>query len=44
VPNKDISVDATLRMILGGLGVDEEAALAGANAPETKEALKTQTR
>jgi 2-hydroxychromene-2-carboxylate isomerase len=40
---KDISSDATLRMILGGLGVDEEAALAGANAPETKKALKTQT-
>jgi 2-hydroxychromene-2-carboxylate isomerase len=40
---KDISDDATLGAILGVLGVDAEAALAAANAPETKEALKAQT-
>jgi 2-hydroxychromene-2-carboxylate isomerase len=40
---KDISDDASLGAILAALGVDEEAALAAANAPETKEALKTQT-
>jgi 2-hydroxychromene-2-carboxylate isomerase len=40
---KDISDDGTLRTILAALGVDAEAALAAANAPETKEALKAQT-
>jgi 2-hydroxychromene-2-carboxylate isomerase len=40
---KDISDDATLRTILGALGVDADAAFAAANAPETKEALKRQT-
>jgi len=40
---KDISDDATLGAILAALGVDEEAALAAANAPEIKEALKAQT-
>jgi protein-disulfide isomerase-like protein with CxxC motif len=32
---KDISDDGTLRTILAALGVDAEAALAAANAPET---------
>jgi 2-hydroxychromene-2-carboxylate isomerase len=40
---KDISDDGTLRTILAALGVDAEAALTAANAPETKEALKAQT-
>jgi 2-hydroxychromene-2-carboxylate isomerase len=40
---KDISEEETLRVILAGLGVDAEAALAAANAPEVKEALKLQT-
>jgi 2-hydroxychromene-2-carboxylate isomerase len=40
---KDISDDATLRTILGKLGVDVEAAFAAANALENKEALKIQT-
>jgi 2-hydroxychromene-2-carboxylate isomerase len=40
---KDISDDATLRMILGELGVDAEPAFAAANALENKEALKIQT-
>jgi 2-hydroxychromene-2-carboxylate isomerase len=40
---KDISGDGTLRTILAALGVDAEVALAAANAPETKEALKAQT-
>ena len=40
---KDISDDATLRTILGALGVDANAAFAAANAPETKDALKLQT-
>jgi 2-hydroxychromene-2-carboxylate isomerase len=40
---KDISDDATLRAILGGLGIDADAAVAAANAPETKEALRAQT-
>jgi 2-hydroxychromene-2-carboxylate isomerase len=41
---KDISDDATLSAILEGLGVDADAALAAANAPENKEALKAQTK
>jgi 2-hydroxychromene-2-carboxylate isomerase len=40
---KDISEDATLRPILDELGVDAGLALAAANAPENKEALKRQT-
>jgi 2-hydroxychromene-2-carboxylate isomerase len=40
---KDISDDATLRAILGALGVDAEAALSAANTPENKQALKLQT-
>ncbi len=40
---KDISEDATLSAILTGLGVDAGLALAAANAPENKEALKRQT-
>jgi 2-hydroxychromene-2-carboxylate isomerase len=40
---KDISDEATLAAILDGLGVDADAALAAANMPETKEALKAQT-
>jgi len=40
---KDISEDATLAAILGGLGVEAEAALAAAASPEVKEALKAQT-
>lgn len=40
---QDISDDATLAAILARLGVDAEAALAVANAPENKEALKRQT-
>jgi 2-hydroxychromene-2-carboxylate isomerase len=40
---KDISEEETLRVILAGLGVDAGAALAAANAPEVKEALKLQT-
>jgi 2-hydroxychromene-2-carboxylate isomerase len=40
---RDIGDDATLAAILAALGVDEKAALAAASAPETKEALKTQT-
>jgi 2-hydroxychromene-2-carboxylate isomerase len=40
---KDISDDATLGAILAVLGVDKEAALAAAAAPENKEALKIQT-
>jgi len=40
---KDISDDAMLAAILGGIGVDAAAAFAAANAPETKEALKAQT-
>jgi 2-hydroxychromene-2-carboxylate isomerase len=39
---KDISDDATLRGILEMLGVNADAAMAAANAPETKEALRTQ--
>lgn len=39
---KDIADDATLRDILEALGVDADAALAAANAPETKEALRLQ--
>jgi 2-hydroxychromene-2-carboxylate isomerase len=40
---KDISDEATLAAILDGLGVDAAAALAAANAPDGKEALKAQT-
>jgi 2-hydroxychromene-2-carboxylate isomerase len=40
---KDITDEATLRAILDNLGVDADAALASSNAPETKEALRTQT-
>ena len=40
---KDISDDATLRAILAALGVDADAALAAANTPENKDALKRQT-
>jgi 2-hydroxychromene-2-carboxylate isomerase len=40
---KDISEDATLRTILSALDVDTDAALAAANTPENKEALKRQT-
>ena len=40
---KDISDDATLRTILSALGVDADAALAAANTPENKDALKRQT-
>jgi 2-hydroxychromene-2-carboxylate isomerase len=40
---KDISDDATLAAILGRLGVDAEAAVAAANAPDNKETLKRQT-
>ncbi len=40
---RDISDDSTLRAILGTLGVDGEAAVAAANAPDTKDALKRQT-
>ena len=37
---KDIADDATLAAILDGLGVGAEAALAAANTPDNKEALK----
>ena len=40
---RDISEDATLRTILSALGVDADAALAAANTPENKDALKRQT-
>jgi len=40
---KDISDETTLHAILDGLGVDADTALAAANAPETKEALRVQT-
>ena len=40
---KDISDDATLRAILSALSVDADAALAAANTPENKDALKRQT-
>ena len=40
---KDISEDITLVAILDELGVDAGLALAAANAPENKEALKRQT-
>ena len=40
---KDISEDATLVPILDALGVDAEAALAAANTPENKDALRRQT-
>jgi 2-hydroxychromene-2-carboxylate isomerase len=40
---KDISEDATLCTILGALGVDPEAALAAANTPKNKDALRRQT-
>jgi 2-hydroxychromene-2-carboxylate isomerase len=38
----DISDDATLRTILLALGVDADAAMAAANTPENKDALKRQ--
>jgi 2-hydroxychromene-2-carboxylate isomerase len=40
---KDISEDATLVPILDALGVDAKAALAAANTPENKDALRRQT-
>jgi 2-hydroxychromene-2-carboxylate isomerase len=40
---KDISEEATLRAILSALDVDAEAALAAANTPENKDALRRQT-
>ncbi len=40
---RDISDDATLAEILTKLGVDEAAATAAANLPETKARLKAQT-
>ena len=40
---KDISDDETLRAILTSLDVDADAALAAAETPEVKEALKAQT-
>jgi 2-hydroxychromene-2-carboxylate isomerase len=40
---KDISEDATLVPILEALGLDAEAALAAANTPENKDALRRQT-
>lgn len=40
---KDISEDATLRAILDAVGVDEDTAIAAANAPENKDALRRQT-
>jgi 2-hydroxychromene-2-carboxylate isomerase len=39
---KNISDDATLRDILDSIGVDADTAFAAANAPKTKEALRTQ--
>lgn len=40
---KDISEDETLGAILSALGVDAESALAAANTPENKDALRRQT-
>ncbi|HTO42173.1 MAG TPA: 2-hydroxychromene-2-carboxylate isomerase [Rhizomicrobium sp.] len=40
---RDISDDAVLSEILGGLGVDVAAAVAAANGPENKARLKAQT-
>jgi 2-hydroxychromene-2-carboxylate isomerase len=40
---KDISKDATLLPILNRLGVEGEATLVAANAPENKDALRRQT-
>ena len=40
---KDISEDATLVPSLEALGLDAEAALAAANTPENKDALRRQT-
>jgi 2-hydroxychromene-2-carboxylate isomerase len=40
---KDISDQATLAAILHGIGVDADSALAAANAPAAKDALRTQT-
>ena len=40
---KDISEDATLSEILDALGVHAKAALAAANTPENKDALRRQT-
>jgi 2-hydroxychromene-2-carboxylate isomerase len=39
----DISDDATLAVLLAGLGIDAERALAAANVPENKARLKAQT-
>jgi 2-hydroxychromene-2-carboxylate isomerase len=40
---KDISDDPTLAAILDSLGVDAEDAVAAANAPDIKDALRRQT-
>jgi 2-hydroxychromene-2-carboxylate isomerase len=40
---KDISDDETLRVILGSLGIDADAALEAANTPDNKDALRRQT-
>lgn len=40
---RDISEEATLRAILDTLGVDADAAMAAAEAPDAKAALKSQT-
>jgi 2-hydroxychromene-2-carboxylate isomerase len=40
---KDISDDATLASLLASLGVDADRAVTGANTPENKARLKTQT-
>jgi 2-hydroxychromene-2-carboxylate isomerase len=41
--DRDIAHTATVADVLGGLGVDAEAALAAANTPATKEALRATT-
>jgi 2-hydroxychromene-2-carboxylate isomerase len=40
---KDISDEETLRVILGSLGIDADAALEAANTPDNKDALRRQT-
>jgi 2-hydroxychromene-2-carboxylate isomerase len=40
---KDISDETNLRAIVDGLGVDADGAMAAANGPEIKEALRAQT-
>lgn len=40
---KDISEEATLRAVLGNVGVDADTALAAAESADVKEALKAQT-